>query len=161
MIETSEKEIVEFLKESNAIEDVFDDDSLTQAKIAWMFLMSQDVLTVEVVLKTHEALMLNQPLQPDEKGHFRNCEVRVGHNDGLNHVLIAPEIQQWVFKTMRAHPKVDAKELHIRYEKIHPFVDGNGRTGRMFMNWTRIKRNNEPILTITRDERFEYYKWFK
>ena len=71
-------------------------------------------------------------------------------------------LQNWVFETMRAHPKVDSIDLHVKYEKIHPFADGNGRTGRMFMNWTRLKRNNEPLLIIHEgEEQREYYGWFK
>ena len=54
-----------------------------------------------------------------------------------------------------------SKTLHVKYEKIHPFVDGNGRTGRIFMNWWRIK-NNLPILVIHEGkEQMDYYKWFK
>jgi Fic family protein len=53
-----------------------------------------------------------------------------------------------------------SKVLHVQYEKIHPFVDGNGRTGRIFMNWWRIN-NGLPILVIHEGkEQWEYYKWF-
>ena len=52
-----------------------------------------------------------------------------------------------------------AKASHIAYERIHPFIDGNGRTGRMFMNWQRLKAGL-PILVIKEKEKQEYYKWF-
>lgn len=52
------------------------------------------------------------------------------------------------------------KNHHVEYEIIHPFVDGNGRTGRMFMNWERLK-GGLPILVIHEgEEQQEYYKWF-
>lgn len=159
---TSKKVITEFLRESNKIEGVYDEDSLKQARYAFEYLMKQKVLTIGVILKTHKILMLHQSLQPDEKGYFRRCEVRIGNRYGLNYVLVPAEIQmKFCFETMRAEPPPDWKALHILYEKIHPFVDGNGRTGRMFMNWTRVRRCGLPILVIKADERQEYYKWFK
>jgi len=156
------EQVEEFLKENNAIEEVFDDDSLQQARYAWKYLMGQDLLTVKVILKTHKILMLNQNLLPNEKGYFRKIPVYIGGKVVLNSSYIPAHIQQWCFEGIRMFPPIDPKKLHIQYEKIHPFVDGNGRTGRMFMNWQRIKRLKQPILIIhTGKEQQEYYKWFK
>ncbi len=162
--------IQEFISESNAIEGVYDDDSFMQAMHAWQFLCKQKKLTEGVILKTHKILMLNQNLQPDEKGYFRRCEVIVGRRFGLNWVKVQEAIQDWcadmnIKSTTAFIPKEitekTSKHLHVIYEKIHPFVDGNGRTGRMFMNWWRL-RNGLPILVIHEGkEQFEYYKWFK
>jgi hypothetical protein len=62
-----EEDIVEFLKESNNIENVWDDASLAQAIYAWNYIIKQPELTVDVILKTHKILMLHQKLLPDEK----------------------------------------------------------------------------------------------
>lgn len=156
----NEREI-EFLKESNAIEGVYDDDSLQQAIYAWEYLKEQDALTIGVILKTHKILMLNQPLRPNEKGYFRKVPVWIGGRKGLDHKFIEPAIWKWTFEVARAYPRVDAAALHVEYENIHPFVDGNGRTGRMFWNWTRLKRTGESILVIKESERQEYYKMFQ
>ena len=48
---------------------------------------------------------------------------------------------------------------HIGFEKIHPFIDGNGRLGRILMNWQRIQCGLD-ILVIWEIEKQEYYKWF-
>jgi len=48
---------------------------------------------------------------------------------------------------------------HITFEKIHPFIDGNGRIGRIFMNWQR-KKAGLPILVIKEAEKQKYYDWF-
>lgn len=122
--------------------------------------MSEDVLTTGVVLKTHKILMLHQGLQPNHKGYWRDCAVWIGGREGADYKMVPILMQQWCFETMRANPAPDWQALHVQYEKIHPFVDGNGRTGRMFMNWTRIKRCDLPLLTIFADERHKYYRWF-
>ncbi len=69
-------------------------------------------------------------------------------------------LMKFCLPTMRKSRNPDWKELHVMYERIHPFLDGNGRTGRIFMNWTRVKRCKLPVLVIKEEERQEYYKWF-
>lgn len=157
-----ETTLIEFLKESNAIEGVYDDQSLTDALQAWNYLMTRDVMTLSVIKETHRILMQHQPILPADKGNFRIEPVFVGGRScahwGLIPILI---LNKFCFQTMRFSPPPDWKELHITYERIHPFIDGNGRTGRMFMNWTRLKRCELPILVIHEgEEQKEYYTWF-
>ncbi len=149
-----------FLRESNAIEGVYDELSLRRAARAWNYLIKQDMLTIDVVLETHKILMRGK-LDVGNLGHFRQCEVSVGGRFGLPFQSVPSEMLMWTFETARENPKVDPVALHVEYEKIHPFVDGNGRTGRMFLNWTRLKRTKEPLLIIYERNRFDYYKWFK
>lgn len=162
MTKTEKQKLIDdFLRESNAIEGVYDDDSLHQAHVAWKYLIGVKILTPGVVLKTHKILMLHQPhLMPDEKGYFRHCGVRIGGRYGLDWQLVPEAVYQWCEKTMIDEP-VDPIEMHIAYENIHPFVDGNGRTGRMLLNWTRVKRTKEPILVIKESERQKYYELFR
>lgn len=164
------EDVMEFLRESNAIEGVHDQDSLDQARHAWEFLIEQDKLTPGVILKTHKILMIPSCLRPDERGYFRTVAVYVGGREGMRHDKIRAAIDHWVMNVMDIikNGKNEAKTFlenvikvqHVEYEKIHPFVDGNGRTGRMFMNWTRQKLGL-PILIIKADERWDYYKWFR
>ena len=162
--------IIEFLDESNKIEGVYDADSLKQAEFAWEYLVKQKELTVSVVLKTHKILMLHQNIRPDQKGYFRKEEVRIGWKFGLSYSKIPEAITSWVkdVATSIRVPGKDGKHIkldHVEYERIHPFIDGNGRTGRMFMNWARIKAGL-PILIIKADwpvdpgEQRSYYQWF-
>lgn len=158
----------EFLTESNAIEGVYDGESLRNARKAWNYLMNQDALSLSVVLNTHAILMEGDKawddptLRKDYAGRFRDGNVYVGSMRMPPPALIAPNIQmRFCFETMRANPAPDWKELHILYERIHPFFDGNGRTGRMFMNWTRLKRCDLPLLIIKKSEVGDYYRWFR
>lgn len=160
----SKKEI-NFLLESNKIEDVFDDQSLEDAKSAWIFLRAQPVLTIPVILQTHKILMQNQPLQKHEIGFFRQRPVWIGNREGVKSLLIEEKIKEWLEDVSTSikipgkngiHIKLD----HITYEKCHPFLDGNGRSGRLFMAWERLQAGL-PILVIKASERQKYYKWFK
>jgi Fic family protein len=155
---TNDSDIITFLRESNAIEGVYDDYSLLKAQEAWEYLIVQDTLTVDVILKTHAILMAGK-LKPEETGALRKCHVWVGNRKGEHFNFVPHKILGWAYDTMQPNP--DSIKLHVKYETIHPFVDGNGRTGRMFLNWTRLKRTNEPLLIIWEKERQEYYKWFK
>lgn len=47
-------------------------------------------------------------------------------------------------------------ELHYEFESIHPFLDGNGRTGRLWMNALRLACGL-PWVTVRYEERFSYY----
>ena len=160
MNKTDLLKIKEMLMESNAIEGVFDDDSLHQAELAWDYLINQDTLTSGVILKTHKILALHANLLPKHRGYFRDCEVTVGGRFGLGWEKVPNAIKEWCEMANESKTEEEIKQDHIKYETIHPFVDFNGRTGRMLMNWQRLK-NGLPILVIKADERYAYYVWFK
>lgn len=50
-----------------------------------------------------------------------------------------------------------AAYFHAKFENIHPFADGNGRAGRLAMNYFLVLHNHPPI-TIHEDDRKAYYK---
>ena len=49
-----------------------------------------------------------------------------------------------------------AAYYHVKFENIHPFADGNGRTGRLTMNYFLVM-NNHPPITIHQEDRKDYY----
>ncbi|MFT4297685.1 MAG: Fic family protein [Candidatus Woesearchaeota archaeon] len=56
----------------------------------------------------------------------------------------------------KIHPLLLAFEFHKRYEFIHPFLDGNGRTGRMIMNKILISAGYSPII-VYKDNKKSYF----
>ncbi len=49
---------------------------------------------------------------------------------------------------------------HLEFEKIHPFEDGNGRIGRLLINFELLK-NNIPPIVIPKEERTKYFEFLR
>ena len=63
---------------------------------------------------------------------------------------------EWYNKNKeKLHPLNLATIFHHKFEKIHPFMDGNGRTGRMILNYILLKHSYPPII-IHMKTRTEY-----
>ncbi len=60
----------------------------------------------------------------------------------------------------KLHPLIIATYFHVAFETIHPFVDGNGRTGRILMNFI-LHKNNYPMINIPTRIKFDYYEALK
>lgn len=154
-------DLILFLKESNAIEDVWDEQSLTNAKKAWDYLIKQKELTTKNILRTHEILMKDK-LDKDNLGHWRKQPVWIGGHEAKPWFAIPDLMEQWI-KVANHGAKIKdedvAKNDHMHFESIHPFIDGNGRMGRILLNWQRVKVGL-PILVIKEAEKWGYYSWF-
>ena len=165
----TKKDVTEMLCESNAIEGVYGPDSLEDAQKAWDYIIKCKKLEVKDVLKVHALLMKNKKLLSKHVGAFRDCPVWIGGREGLQWTHIPDQINEWILnmnstpatKNTLAQKSRFSVSLHVDFEKIHPWVDGNGRTGRIFMNWWRWK-NGLPIWIIHEgDEQMLYYQIFK
>ena len=82
-------------------------------------------LTKDRLLECHGKLARH--LGVDWAGRFRDCNVRVGQYIAPPHEAV-PGLMA---KFWRALPQMDAWQAHNRFQKIHPFEDLNGRTGRL------------------------------
>lgn len=164
-----EKDILEFLKESNAIESEYSDQALEDSKKAWDYATRnmRQGLTTNYILKIHKLLMQN--LRPDIAGKFRNCDVYIGGHRKyfISESLLREEVKGWIktcdFKKLAKKNKKERekiiKEWHVMIESIHPHVDGNGRCYRLIMNTHRL-RARLPILIIKESKKWNYYSWF-
>lgn len=64
---------------------------------------------------------------------------------------------EWYNSSALTHPILRAAELHTRFVKIHPFIDGNGRTARLLLNLELIKSGYLPAI-IRKEDRLDYYE---
>lgn len=161
MQKPSKEEVSNFIQESNLIEGIADKESHDQALLAWDYLLSVDTISPATVRNVHATLMRNQGLSTKYLGEFRDCDVYVGGRVCLPPSDIADLIGDWCKHMNKG--TADDIELHVLYENIHPFVDGNGRTGRMFWQWYRLKRGlplYELVAEDVHSRAHDYYSWF-
>lgn len=119
-------------------------------------------LTVEVILFLHKMLISN--IRDDIAGRFRkdNEFVRVGNHIGANPSEVMDLIVKMLSKyNASAHENIVKRvaKLHLTFENIHPFVDGNGRIGRVINNYLLIREGFVPI-NIKFIDRGKYYEAF-
>ena len=75
--------------------------------------------------------------------------------------LIVPKMEQLLrdFSESTEHIVTKLARFHIEFESIHPFIDGNGRTGRLIVNLELMKAGFPPI-DIKFTDRIAYYNAF-
>ena len=119
-------------------------------------------LTERVVKELHSLVLMNDA---KNKGAYRNVEVAIA---GATHDLTPPYFIQEQMEALlkeyenmkRIKHVIEAiAEFHLRFEGIHPFIDGNGRTGRLIMNLELVKKGFLPV-SIKFTDREKYYECF-
>ena len=112
-------------------------------------------------IKQIHALILKN-IDAKNAGTYRKENVLIS---GAEHTpldyTIVPEKMQNMIKDYQdtwstLHPVERSARLHIAFVKIHPFVDGNGRTARLVHNFELMKKGFSPIV-IKKENRLEYY----
>ena len=151
------KGMEEFIRESNYIENERSDRAFEDALQAYKWFIKKDDFNFADILEVHKILMARLNLRI--AGCSRRVPVRVGNRICPKPDLIGKLMVLWLSKHRRAKTWDNIKEAHIVFEQIHPFEDGNGRVGRIILNWQRVKVGM-PILVIKESEKNEYYKWF-
>lgn len=149
-------QIEEYLRESNAIEGVHDEAALSQAKEAWEYLKTQDTLTHETLKRVHELLLCNR--QPDIAGEYRNVNVYVGNDTPPSPGALDKYMEKLL--TIEVDSALAALQWHVKFEKIHPFEDGNGRVGRLVYLWHCEIQLETTAIMFTPNDRKQYYALF-
>ncbi|WP_075964187.1 Fic family protein [Parabacteroides massiliensis] len=124
----------------------------------------QDIEISERTIKEIHALILHG-IDRENAGRYRTVPVMIS---GSAHMppqpyLIEKQMEDFMirFKQMEkemVHPVLVAAYLHGELVRIHPFIDGNGRTSRLLMN-LYLLRNGYVIITLkgSNDEKVNYY----
>jgi Fic family protein len=124
-----------------------------------------DVEITERTIKTINGIILHG-INREQVGQYRTLPVMIV---GSRHIppqpyLIQPQMESFIrqYRQMEVndiHPILIAAYLHDECVKIHPFIDGNGRTSRLLMNLYLLSKGY-PITTLKGDNEAKqaYYK---
>jgi len=120
-------------------------------------------LSLEVILSLHKMLISN--IREDIAGRFRKSDeyVRVGSHIAPNPKEVIERLQKNLAEynsTPNENIIKRIAKLHLEFEHTHPFVDGNGRIGRVINNYLLIREGYVPI-NIKFIDRKKYYQAFK
>jgi Fic family protein len=104
--------------------------------------------------------MILSGIDNQNAGFYRNVPVRLsGSRTVLPNPRKVPDLMsafhQWLQSSQNIHPVDLAAEAHYRLVTIHPFVDGNGRTARLLMNFILLCHGYPPSI-IRKSERGKY-----
>lgn len=136
-----------------------------QARVAWDYLAPQPYLTHPIICKVQKIMTLRQTdLMPHQRGYTRNLSkynVVVGGRVCPSYWLVDGLLDNWLLDMEADGQTLDPLAMHIRFEKIHPFCDGNGRTGRALLWWHQLQRGLEPTLFLAAEKHEKYYPLFE
>lgn len=124
-------------------------------------LLKNDNPITEWNIKGIHQLVLKD-IDDENAGKYRNENVTI---KGANHIppdyLVVPELMEQLIVNYNSwkeyHPIIRAALLHGELVKIHPFVDGNGRTSRLLMNLDLMSNGYVPLI-IKKENRLKYYE---
>jgi fido (protein-threonine AMPylation protein) len=126
-------------------------------KVFFNILKLNRELSHNLIIDVHDKLLDNI----DERKGYRTTDVRVVRSNfnatpGKYVKTDMDLLLKWYNKhKKKIHPFALSIIFHHKFEKIHPFMDGNGRTGRMILNYILLK-NNFPPTIIHKKTRREY-----
>ncbi len=155
-LDETEELIKKRIAPKRPIEDI--QETLNHSKVFFDAINSKQGLSISLILGWHREIF--GQTKPDIAGIFRDYMIRVG-------AYVAPDWQDveklmkgfiaWCEKSNKLHPVELAARAHYKFEKIHPFGDGNGRIGRLIIAYI-LKQGSFPLLSIEYKRRKSYYR---
>jgi len=143
--------------EERSPREIFD---LQNTQKVFFQLIENDIdLSHDLIIDIHDKLMENI----DARMRYRTHDIRVfkSHFDASPAKYVKTDMDiliKWYNQHRgKIHPLALAGMFHQKFEKIHPFSDGNGRTGRMLMVYMLIKEGFPPII-VQKKNRVEYLR---
>lgn len=139
-------------------------EALNHKKAFDSILQYKGDINKQFILDLH-SLVVKETLRPELEGQIgklRNVQVYIR---GAKWLPPKPEdvsnevkrLLAWYSQNKRKlHPLILASYFHTAFEQIHPFVDGNGRVGRLVMNFI-LHKNGYPMINIPNKTKQKYY----
>jgi Fic family protein len=110
------------------------------------------------ILELHR-ILAGEVMDQGKAGKYRTISVRVGRYspppaDAVSGLMFEL-LEWWNSASRKLSPVLSSAILHYRFEAIHPFADGNGRTGRVLALWELYRRGFDTHHIFSVDE----YYW--
>jgi Fic family protein len=133
---------------------------------------AEQVLTLTELRQVHATAMTPvwdvaphpDATEREAPGSFREHDIRPfpGGMTPVSWVLVPAEVDAWISELNALEPRSSMfpetiAALHTRFEQVHPFLDGNGRTGRLVLNLVLVRLGYPPALIYKR-QRAEYLR---
>lgn len=133
--------------------------------VDYMLDIADQNLTEDIIKKFHK--ILKEGTMDSRKEWFNVGDYKKSANEAGNMKTSSPKQtpkdMQKLMEWYNSLPKVTIKEIiefHARFEKIHPFQDGNGRVGRIIAFKECLKNNIIPFIILDKDKLY-YYRGLK
>lgn len=126
-------------------------------------LVSDKIELSEYTIKNIHSLVLMD--RPEDKGTFRRIPVRImgAFNEPPQPYMVEPMMNELLVNHRQRKGKMHLVEtvalFHLDFEGIHPFIDGNGRTGRLLIN-LELMQHGYPAIDVKFSDRRKYYQAF-
>ena len=120
-------------------------------------------LSIDSILAMHKSLLSH--IQDDVAGRFRMGKewVRIGAHIGANPQFtsgLMSDLLEKYHNDDQSHILHKIAHFHAEFETIHPFVDGNGRIGRVLINHQLMSAGYPPIIVQSKSKNTSYYPLF-
>lgn len=161
-----------FIINSNAIEGYIGPDFLPGSlhydnhEHAYNFMLenSKDKPMNDVLICTGHSLLM-RGLLDEQRGVLRVSGVQVGGHVCPKPIFLPNLMYRFSQLAKKAKTVEDCWNAHYAFETIHPFIDGNGRMGRIVLNCMLDKLGLTKVVVPGDDKKYEYYtainKWRK
>jgi Fic family protein len=158
------REVVKLLEHEETPGSYDEQETLNVAEAVEYVRKTKEAPSLALIKKLHK-ICFNKTKR--FAGRFRTVEVVIKDSHGnivhqgaparkINALL--QELIRWYSKHRRKYPPLFmAAVVHNQFEKIHPFQDGNGRVGRLLLNYVLLKHKHPPI-NINLEDRKRYYE---